>query len=394
MKKLLVIGITWPPETFIERKLKGLAQCGYEITAFGPALRNKSIEGIRISKQFTFTRWFEYFLALGWAFRVLVTKPSRFFQYWHRSKQASISLKGTLRFFLQTLPLSMQDADVVHYEWNSAAATYLPFYDVFGCAIAVSCRGSQVQIAPYNPKRQDFVQRLRISLGKAHAIHCVSAAMRDEVIRLGAAPEKIHIIRPAVDPTAFKPTSSRRLQQLTQIISVGSLIWRKGYPYALSAIRILLDRGIDVQYEIIGDGPAKQEILYTIHDLELEDNVVLAGKLLPQAVVERLQSSDIFLLTSWSEGISNAVLEAMSCALPVVTTDCGGMREAVEDRVEGFVVPLQAPVVVADTLEKLVRNPSLRQSMGQHGRQRVLEEFTLDQQIEDFFQLYQSINTR
>src|SRR5690606_8375069 len=102
-------------------------------------------------------------------------------------------------------------------------------------------------------------------------------------------------------------------------------------------------------------------------------------------------NADIFVLSSHSEGIANAVLEAMACGLPVVTTDCGGMREVITNGVDGFVVPVRDPQAMADALETLMMNKTLRTTIGAAARPRIIESFTLDQQAEQFLSFYQSV---
>jgi glycosyltransferase involved in cell wall biosynthesis len=111
----------------------------------------------------------------------------------------------------------------------------------------------------------------------------------------------------------------------------------------------------------------------------------------PEQVREAMQRSDLFLHSSLSEGISNAALEAMACGLPVVTSDGGGMKEAVHDGIEGFVVPLRDPVAAADAVAKLARDPALRARMGRAGRARVESTFRLDEQIARFIALYERV---
>jgi colanic acid/amylovoran biosynthesis glycosyltransferase len=172
------------------------------------------------------------------------------------------------------------------------------------------------------------------------------------------------------------------------------LIWRKGYEYALRAIRLLVDREIPVTLDVIGAGAERQRLLYTIDDLELHGSVRLLGQLPPADVVGRLQQADVFLLSSLSEGISNAVLEAMACGVPVVTTDCGGMREAVTHGVEGFVVPTRASQAMAESLEVLWQQPARRAQMGAAARRRIERDFRLDQQVSDFVNLITSARRR
>jgi colanic acid/amylovoran biosynthesis glycosyltransferase len=157
------------------------------------------------------------------------------------------------------------------------------------------------------------------------------------------------------------------------------------------AVRCLRDWGVPIRFDIIGEGPDRQRILYTVHDLDLQSDVHLLGKLSPEAIREVLRRSDIFLFSSLSEGISNAVLEAMACGVPVVTTDCGGMREVVGDGVEGFVVPTRDVKAIAYALRKLAIDAELRHQMGKAGRKRVLQEFSLEHQKLQFLKLYTSL---
>ena len=222
----------------------------------------------------------------------------------------------------------------------------------------------------------------------ASAVHCVSDVTLNEAKKYGLDAEKSRVIRPAIDPDFFTSIDDKNSDTLLlRIISIGSLIWRKGYTDALIAIRRLVDKGISIQYEIIGDGEDYQAILFSIQDMELQDYVTLHGKLSAEEIRDRLQRSDVFLLTSLSEGISNAALEAMSCGLPVVTTESGGMREAVTDGVEGLVVPIMDPDAVANALETLRSDPELRKKMGDAARLRILRDFTLAQQINQFQEL-------
>lgn len=223
-------------------------------------------------------------------------------------------------------------------------------------------------------------------------MHCVSDAIKQNVLEFDLNPEKIRVIRPAVDPEFFYPLDDDRPSVGTlKFLMVGSLLWVKGYEYAVHALRLLLDKGVVAQLRIIGDGPDAQRIRYTAFDLGIRGHVQLLGKLTPTEVRDHLRQAEVFLLASLTEGISNAVLEAMACGVPVVTTDCGGMREAVTDGVDGLVVPTRDPAAMAEALHKLATQPDLRTSMGQAGRDRILRDFTLEEQTSQFIQLYREV---
>ena len=90
----------------------------------------------------------------------------------------------------------------------------------------------------------------------------------------------------------------------------------------------------------------------------------LLGALPPVAVRDRLRQSDVFVLPSLSEGFCNAAVEAMACGLPVVMTNCGGVREGVADGVEGFIVPVRDPEAMAAAIERLAKDPALARPDG------------------------------
>lgn len=387
--RLAIVGVRWPPETFIARKIAGLAAYGVDVTVFtsgvpsdgiGPEISVITLPSLRHKKA-----------ALKACLSLLVSKP-RFTQ---RALQA-VSLRESdswnkLNSFLRLLAFANRQFDIIHFEWNSAAIEFEPLFDLLDSIFVISCRGAQVQVAPHNPDRRKLADGLRRTFIRANAVHCVSEAILQEAAKYGLDRRKAHVIRPAVDVDFFQPRHARSSSGPIQLVTTGSLIWRKGHEYALQAINLLKDRHIDVRFTIIGDGPERQRVLYTIQDLGLEKEVQLVGSVPPAHVRDLLQQADIFLLSSLSEDISNAVLEAMACGLPVVTTDCGGMREAVTDGIEGFTVPVRDPETMAAALAKLARDPELRSRMGRAARDRILKQFTLAQQTAAFIELYQSL---
>ena len=129
---------------------------------------------------------------------------------------------------------------------------------------------------------------------------------------------------------------------------------------------------------------------YSVWDMGLSDHVTLTGALTPTQVLAKMREVDLFVLSSHEEGISNAVLEAMASRLPIMTTDCGGMNEAVTDGVEGFVVPVRDITAMADRLERLARDPELRNTMGLAARRRVERDFSLERQAVGFEEIYQA----
>jgi colanic acid/amylovoran biosynthesis glycosyltransferase len=396
--KILIIGVRWPPETFIGRRITGLLEAGVEVQVAASSVQ----EGSRVPERVALIRipawsggWFRRLLALVRLLPAsLLRSPGGTAKVLRASWVHASGPTGFAQGLMRLLPFAGVRADVAHFEWNFAAVDFFPLFDLLGCPVVVSCRGSQIQVAPHNPARRELAGGIRRTFERAAAVHAVSEKIVQEAEALGLDREKAVVIRPAVDAGFFTPAQqgTRREAQF-RIISVGSLNWVKGYEYALVAIRRLKDRGLSLLYEIVGDGvkAERQRILFTIQDLGLEGMVRLRGALEPEEVRNALREADVFLLPSLSEGISNAALEAMSCGLPLAGSDCGGMREAVRDGVEGFLAAPRDVEALAACVEQLALNPGMRRSMGRAARERILREFSLPAQTAAFLELYRSV---
>lgn len=392
--RVLFVRLKWPPETFMWRLVEALARRDVHVTL---AVHE------RPGPEWPLTPNVDYLWTPPWGEsggrglwqtgRALVSAARRSPRETRgllAAPPAARSAAGSAAMLHRYLPFAGWRWDVVYFPWNTMAITYGPLLER-GPAV-ISCRGTQINITPHNPERADIRDGLARTFRQASAVHCVSAAIRDEATQYGLDPAKAVIIHPAVDPDRFRPVARQATSAgPLRVVTTGGILWGKGYEYALSAIRLLVDRGVDVRFEIIGGGEERQRLLYTIHDLELENHVVWHGPLPSTRVLEQLQKADVFLLSSLSEGLSNAALEAMACGLPVVTTAVGGMPEAVTDGVEGVLVPPRDPAAIAEALAGLAARPALRREMGAAARRRVVADFALDDQADAFAALFRRV---
>ncbi len=162
----------------------------------------------------------------------------------------------------------------------------------------------------------------------------------------------------------------------------------------MAAIRHLTERGLAVEYRIVGGGTYFEPLIFACHQLGLDDRVTFLGPQPHGAVVEHMRWADVFLHPAVSEGFCNAVLEAQAMRLPVVASDADGLAENVDDGRTGFVVPRRDPAAMADKLALLAGDGALRQLMGAAGRERVERCFTLPQQIAEFDRFFREVVSR
>jgi glycosyltransferase involved in cell wall biosynthesis len=140
----------------------------------------------------------------------------------------------------------------------------------------------------------------------------------------------------------------------------------KGYEYLVQAIALARAAGDDVTLTIVGGNKGTTEsVRYAVTELGLDDVVTMTGAKSPAGVRAALARADALVMSSLSEGMSRAALEAMAMGLPVITTNVGGMTEVIDDGRVGLVVPSRDPRALADAICTLARDPARRAAMGE-----------------------------
>jgi L-malate glycosyltransferase len=178
-----------------------------------------------------------------------------------------------------------------------------------------------------------------------------------------------------VDVEDYEPARPR-LDGPLRIVTVGVLAPRKGQEFAIEALAILIGSGVDATLALVGSGPDEAMLRRKASDAGIGDRVNFAGEQLDPRPY--LAGADLFLLPSRQEGFSNALLEAMATALPVVATDVGGNAEAFIDGAGGRLVRPQQPAAMAAAIAELAKHRSKLAEMGRVNRQRVAELYTLE----------------
>lgn len=389
--RLLSVATSLPAPTFIERRVEALVASGASVTVavVGGDPQRVGFEGadaLRLphASQGRARRLARLALSLVAGF---LRHPRRLFRL-----VASLPLapgRAALRL-LAAAPFLRVDVDLIHFEWNSSAIDYDWLPGLLGCPFVVSCRGRQVNIVPHLAGQERFVRGLRRSFARAALVHCVSDQLARAAASFGLESGRARVIYTGVDTSLFRPRPGRRPDDgRLNLVTAGMAMWRKGYEYLLLALREVVTAGVDVRLDVFDeDGPERDRVLFTADDLGLSQRVRIHGLSPPETVRDAYWGADLFVLASLSEGISNAVVEAMATGLPVVTTDCGGMSEAVTNDVEGLLVPTRDPAALGEAILRLAKDPGLRGRMGRAGRARAVAQFDREKQAARFLGFY------
>ncbi len=241
----------------------------------------------------------------------------------------------------------------------------------------------------------------RLHLGFS-AVAAVSSESRGEAEAFGISPDRIHMLPNGVDLKRFYPRADDERSELKRILGldgrpavifIGRLTAQKN-PEGLirawqSARKELAREWILV---IVGDGPLRERLDALVEDLGLRDAVLAVPS--TEKAEDWLGASDICVLPSHFEGLSNVLLEAMATGLPVVTTRVSGVPELIEGTNAGIVVDVADMGGIAEGLVRLALSPALREQMGERGRKVVREGYSIEAVAADYQRLYRSLVKR
>ena len=179
------------------------------------------------------------------------------------------------------------------------------------------------------------------------------------------------------------------------IISIGRCNWIKGYTNALDTMVILKNKKIKFYYTIIASGKDQENINYQINDLSLNNYVTFINGLSHENIINKLLESNIFLLPSINEGISNAMLEAMAIGVPVIATDCGGISEVIEDNRNGFLIPVRDSESMAEKIEYIsYLEKSEIKTIINNATETLKNNYLLKDQVDSFKLFYNMIKNK
>ncbi|MFN4246332.1 MAG: glycosyltransferase [Flavipsychrobacter sp.] len=298
------------------------------------------------------------------------------------------SIKNKLKAALIYAPVIKLNPKIIHFEFGTLAVKGVAVSNFTDAKMSVSFRGYDLNYAGLDDK--SYYSEV---WNKCKGFHFLGNDLKKRALERGYINKGIEVlIPPAIDTVFFKPINNNKPVDQLKIVSVGRLVWKKGYEYAIRAASILKEKGIHFEYNIVGDGAHLQALQFIIKESGLENNVKLLGALSAEATKEQLEQSHLFVHPAISEGFSNAVLEAQAMGLPVICTDADGLPENIEDMVTGFVVRKWDTEAIAEKLIFFSENREKISEMGLKGIERVNKYFTIDKQIEAFANFYSSIH--
>lgn len=259
-----------------------------------------------------------------------------------------------------------------------------------------ACSGPYGDVA--EARRLPLTGMRRLLLQRADAFVTLTQAIEAELAEFGLERIPCYRIPNGVDLAAFAPTTGEERRALRARLGlpedrvlcafVGRLTPQKDPDFLLEAWA--MGRIPKAHLVLVGDGPLRSRLEARVASGPHAGQVSFAGA--TADVSQYLRAADLLVLPSRAEGMSNALLEAMACGVPVVATDVNGNREVVgTDGKAGLLVPSGDPAALAEAVARLIASPILRREMGTVGRAFVQERFDIHNVGAQYLSLYEEL---
>ena len=217
--------------------------------------------------------------------------------------------------------------------------------------LLITGRGTDLTLIPQSPPERAEIQW---ACKQASALITVCEDLKDRLVALGEPASRIVTLRNGVDLERFSPgnreaaRASLKLERFT-LLSVGSLIPRKGHELIIAALAELPD----AELLIAGSGPMRSELERAAQAHDVAARVRFLGEIAHDALTDAYRAADIFVLASSREGWANVLLEAMACGTPVVATNVNGTPEVVRDPKLGALVRERSAPALSQAIKQL-----------------------------------------
>lgn len=277
----------------------------------------------------------------------------------------------------------------VHYAIPHATAAQLA-REITGKPYITTLHGSDVTILGSDPS---YEPTNTMSIEHSDAITTVSQYMATEARNTLGISKEIKVIPNFVDHTHYTPAPCSRLEtpkpRAITLVHVSNFRPVKRIEDLIYSMCIITKEEPNAQLILVGDGPERHRIERLIDRLDLRRNILVTGY--RSDVAAMMNCADALVLCSQTENAPLTILEGMSCGLPIIATNVGGIPEQVQDGENGFLVPVKHPEEIAEAALKLNADEKLLARMGEKARKTILEKYTKDKILQQYIDVYESI---
>jgi len=298
----------------------------------------------------------------------------------------SINITALARFFKKKW------VEVVLAEYGPTGVAVLPACRLADIPLVVHFHGCD---ASDKPVLQKYAAAYRSMFPEAGAIIAVSQDMQEQLLALGAPPEKLYLNPCGVNCSIFSQTDPGA--NPPRFLAVGRFVDKKAPHISILAFQKVAEAYPDARMTMAGDGPLWEACKQLVKALKIDDKVKFTGVLSYSEVQAEMNQARSFIQHSFtpdsgdSEGTPVAILEAGASGLPVVSTRHGGIKESVIHGETGFLVDEGDIDAMAQYMLTLAKDPTLARTMGQRARQHICANYSMEKSIAGLWNIIQSV---
>lgn len=222
----------------------------------------------------------------------------------------------------------------------------------------------------------------------------ISTFWKNKLIQLGCDSDKIIIHRMGVDLEKFPFEVIPPSTDTFKIITVARLVEKKGVEFAIRAVSELMNKGLKIEYNIVGDGPLNKHLTNIIEQCGRKSSIKILGWKNQDEIINLLKESNLNIVPSVTsengdmEGLPVVIMESMAMGIPVLSTFHSGIPEIIEDNRTGYLVNERNVEEIIQKLEYILRNKNELKSISFQAREKVKIDFninTLNETLEQIF---------
>ena len=277
--------------------------------------------------------------------------------------------------------------DIIHAHYASSYGV-LSYLLQFKPTI-ISVWGSDI----YDFPNRNFLNKwlLKKVIKSADSICSTSKAMRDIIIS-DYMKKECYLTPFGVDIDKFIP--SEIIKDTFTVGTIKSIEPHNGIDIIIDAAKILVhDMNMtDIQFLIVGKGNLLEKMQEKCRKHNLDRNITFTGHILHEEIVKYFQKLSVFIAVSTQESFGVSVLEAASCGIPAITSNVGGLPEVNEHLKTGYIIEANNEKILSEKIIKLYKNDKLRKEMGKNARNRVIEKFNWNQNLDKMLKIYSNYN--
>ena len=187
------------------------------------------------------------------------------------------------------------------------------------------------------------------------------------------------------------PLNQRKFEKIEKIGVLASLTPKKGHQYLIHAFKKLAQANPNLKLHIAGAGPLKKNLENLCNQLKIGKSVIFDGFITNKW--DWYPKIDLFILPSLWEGMPVCLLEAMSCELPIVATNVGGVSEIIENEINGLLIPPKDSDRIVKACQKFIDSPEYAQKTGKQNRENVNLLYSAEKMTQEYQNNYQSLYT-